>query len=143
MPDTIDETLAAFASTSEGGMIILGVAENGGAFDLRGVWDAKAAVDALGSKARNKIRPPMQLGAVEAHQIEGETVITCVIPPQPSDFKPFKVGDRGRAYTRSADGDYRLSALESLHLVGAGKQPRYDRDPVLEADVVRDLELLE
>ena len=140
MPGSIDETLSAFANMPEGGLILLGIAENSGAFDVTGVWDPKSAVEGLGSKARTKIVPPIQLGAVETHQIANKTVVSCVVPPQPNRFKPFKVGNYGPAYTRSADGDYRLSPQEEQYLIGAGKQPRHDREPVEGADIDKDLD---
>lgn len=52
LPRTIDESLSAFGNMPEGGLLILGIAETGGACDVTGVWNAKAAQGALGSKAR-------------------------------------------------------------------------------------------
>ncbi|MCQ9343244.1 ATP-binding protein [Corynebacterium kozikiae] len=139
IPRSLDATFSAFGNMPEGGLILLGVAEQGGTFEVTGVSDAKAALDALGSKARQKIVPPLQLGAVDTHLIDGKTVISCVIPPQPNQFKPFKVGSFGPAYTRAADGDYRLSPQEEQYLVGLGGQPFYDRMPVAGASVEKDL----
>lgn len=114
MPESIDETLCAFANMPDGGTLILGVAENDGAFDVTGVWDPKAAQSALASKARERITPPLQLGAVEATIVEGKPVVAAVVPPQPSEHRPFRVGKFGKAYIRSGDGDYYLSPQEEL-----------------------------
>ncbi|WP_368921386.1 helix-turn-helix domain-containing protein [Corynebacterium striatum] len=139
MPESIDETLCAFANMPDGGTLILGVAENDGAFDVTGVWDPKAAQSALASKARERITPPLQLGAVEATIVEGKPVVAAVVPPQPSEHRPFRVGKFGKAYIRSGDGDYYLSPQEELFLVGERQQPHADRTPVEGATVQHDL----
>ncbi|WP_049145284.1 RNA-binding domain-containing protein [Corynebacterium striatum] len=139
MPESIDETLCAFANMPDGGTLILGVAENDGAFDVTGVWDPKAVQSALASKARERITPPLQLGAVEATIVEGKPVVAAIVPPQPSEHRPFRVGKFGKAYIRSGDGDYYLSPQEELFLVGERQQPHADRTPVEGATVQHDL----
>lgn len=140
LPENIDSTLSAFGNMPEGGIILLGIAENGGSFDVTGVWDANKAQSALGNKARQVIYPPLQLGAVEAITIEGKQVVTCIVPPQPADFKPFRVGEYGHSFTRSADGDYQLSRQEEQFLEETAHRQVHDRSPVPEADVTRDLD---
>ncbi|KXI19401.1 divergent AAA domain protein [Corynebacterium sp. CMW7794] len=139
IPESIDETLCAFANMPDGGTLILGVAENGGAFDVTGVWDPKAAQSAIASKARERITPPLQLGAVEVTIVEGKPVVAAIVPPQPSEHRPFRVGKFGKAYIRSGDGDYDLSPQEELFLVGERQQPHADRTPVEGATVQHDL----
>jgi ATP-dependent DNA helicase RecG len=140
MPDTIDETLSAFANMPEGGLIILGLQENGGSFDPVGVWDAKEAQDGLAAKARNRIVPPMQLGAVDVVEFEDVQLVTAVVPPQASDHRPFRVGRNGPAYIRSGDGDYELSGQEILLLMGQRGQPTHELAVMEAADVDRDLD---
>lgn len=140
LPESLDETLSAFGNMPEGGIILLGVAENGGSFDVTGVWDAAEAQAALGGKARNRIVPALQLGAIDVATVEGKQVVTCVVPPQPAEFKPFRVKKFGPSFTRSADGDYQLSGREELYLASAGKHQFYDRAPVAGASVEKDLD---
>ncbi len=145
LPESITETLSAFGNMPEGGVILLGVAEDGGTFPVTGIADPKTMESQLANKARQKIVPPLQLGAIETATIEGKTVLQCVVPPQPSDRKPFRVGRGGPAYIRSGDGDYELDSNEELFLVSQRGVPKHDRAPVEGASVERDLdpELLE
>lgn len=145
LPDTIDETLSAFANMPEGGTIILGVSEERDEMFVTGVSDPNQIVSGLATKAREKIVPAVQLGAIEVEVIEDQYVVACVVPPQPSDHRPFRVGKHGPAFTRSGDGDHQLSEQEELYLVSQRQQPTHDREPVAGADVDYDLvpELLE
>lgn len=126
-------------------MILLGVAEVDDEVIITGVDEAPSLAAGLESKARDKIVPPIQLGAVEIGKVDNRSLVVCVVPPQPPDRRPFRVGRNGPAYIRSADGDYQLSPQEELYLIGERTQPADDRAPVPEADVDRDLvpELLE
>ena len=130
MPKDIDETLSAFANMPEGGLILLGLSEDDGAFRSTGVYDAKAAQSALGGKARERIVPAVQLGAVGTVKFEGQAVTYCVVPPQDPEHKPFKVGAHGPAFIRSADGDYSLHPNEEALLVSKRRHPNADRAPV-------------
>lgn len=140
LPRELENSLSAFGNAPEGGLIILGIAENDGAFDVTGVWDSKKAESALANKARQRIVPPLQLGAVDTSVIEGKRVVICVVPPQSSDRKPFRVGVSGPAYIRSADGDYQLDDSEVQLLINQRAAPVHDRAPVLEASVERHLD---
>ncbi|WP_291314435.1 ATP-binding protein [Corynebacterium sp. UBA2622] len=140
VPSSLDETLSAFGNSPEGGVLLLGVAKNDGAFDITGVSDSKTIEGTLAGKARNKIVPPLQLGAVETVGYEGKKVVVCVIPPQPSDRRPFRVGRGGPAYIRAADGDYRLDENEEQLLVNQRTPPLHERTPVEGATVERDLD---
>ncbi|QMV86080.1 putative DNA binding domain-containing protein [Corynebacterium hindlerae] len=139
LPGSIDETLSAFANMPEGGTIVLGVSEINGIVGVTGVSNPKELMAALATKARERIVPPVQLGAVETALVDGAHVVVCVVPPQPSDRRPFRVGAYGRAYTRSGDGDHQLDEQEELYLISQRSQPLDDRQPVEGADVDRDL----
>lgn len=145
LPNSLDETLCAFANMPDGGVIVLGLAEEDGQMRVRGVTNAKDLAAGLGTKARDRIHPPVQLGAVQIANIEGKQVVGCVVPPQPPERRPFRIGVNGPAFTRSSDGDHELSREEELYLTSQRSQPVHDRQPVEGADVDRDLvpELLE
>lgn len=140
MPGDIDETLSAFANMPEGGVILLGIAEVEETFEVTGVWNTRAAQDSLASKARQRIVPPIQLGAIEVVRVEGLEVVACVVPPQDSDRRPYRVGAHGPAYIRSGDGDYKLDEIEEQILIGSRGQPAHERQPVRDADVDHDLD---
>lgn len=140
IPGDIDETLSAFANMPEGGTILLGIAEVEETFEVTGVWDTRAAQDSLASKARQRIVPPIQLGAIEVARVEGQEVVACVVPPQDSDRRPYRVGAHGPAYIRSGDGDYKLDEIEEQILIGSRGQPVHERQPVRNADVNNDLD---
>lgn len=145
LPNEIDATLSAFANMPEGGTIILGVSEIDNEMVVTGVKDPAEMIAGLAGKARERIQPPVQLGAIESAVIEGKHVVACVVPPQSTDRRPFRVGRHGPAYIRTGDGDYVLSEQEELYLISQRRQPNEDRVPVPGADVDYDLvpELLE
>lgn len=139
-PETLDETLSAFANMPEGGLILLGVSELDGRVEVTGVNDPAALMGTLGQKARERITPPIQLGAVETHVIEGQNVIACVVPPQAPEQRPYRVGKNGPAFIRSADGDYELSESEVRVMLAHQAPPRFDVQPVEGADVENDID---
>ena len=139
MPSSIDETLSAFGNMPEGGIIVLGVAEGDGDFPVTGVWNVREAQAGLAAKAREAIVPPLQLGAIQNWKVSGKDIVTCIVPPQPKDRRPFRDGKYGRSFIRSGDGDYVLSQLEEQYLVGSRSQPDADIQAVDAADVERDL----
>lgn len=145
LPNTLDETLSAFANMPEGGTILLGVSETPQGIEVTGVNNPAACAQGLAGKARERVVPPVQLGAVEWESIDGATVVACVVPPQPSDRRPFRVGKHGPAFIRVGEGDYRLSEQEELYLVSQRAQPVFDGQPIEGASVEKDLvpELLE
>ena len=140
LPKSIDETLSAFGNMPEGGVILLGVAEEDGSFPVTGISSPKTVESQLANKARQKIVPPLHLGAIETATVDGKTVLQCIVPPQPSDRKPFRVGKGGPAYIRSGDGDYELDPNEEQLLVSQRGVPKHDRAPVEGASVERDLD---
>lgn len=125
--------------------IPVGLVESDGEMHVHGVDNARDLAAGLGTKARNRIHPPIQLGAVEIASVDGKNIVGCVVPPQPPERRPFRVGANGPAFTRSSDGDHELSREEELYLTSQRSQPTHDRQPVDGADVDYDLvpELLE
>lgn len=139
LPDSLDETLCAFANMPEGGTILLGLSEDDGQVSISGVTQPQKMMSALGHKARNAVQPPIQLGAMESASIDGKNVIACIVPPQPSEHRPFRTARAGRAFTRSGDGDHELSEQEENYLLSQRQQPMHDRLPVPGADPDHDL----
>ncbi|STC69309.1 helix-turn-helix domain-containing protein [Corynebacterium pilosum] len=65
LPNTIDETLCAFANMPEGGTIVLGMSETPEGMGITGVHNPAELIQGLASKACERIVPPVQLGASE------------------------------------------------------------------------------
>lgn len=140
LPNSLDETLSAFANMPEGGLILLGVSEREGGIQVTGVADPQALMQQLGSKARQRLHPPVQLGAMEIQEVEGRNVVACIVPPQDPSLRPFRVGRNGPAFIRSADGDYKLSEPEVQVILAQMEPPRFDTRPVAGADIDTDLD---
>lgn len=139
MPDTLDETISAFANMPEGGILILGVREDRSTFDVVGVWDIRAAQEGLAFTAQKRISPPVRLGDIELVEIEGKLVVCCLIPPQAADLRPFRTNKNGAAYIRSGEADHELSELEVQALRHQPGIPLHEREPIPGADLHRDL----
>lgn len=129
LPQSISETLSAFGNMPEGGVILLGVAEDGGTFPVTGIADPKTMESQLANKARQKIVPPLQLGAIETATIEGKTVLQCVVPPQPSDRKPFRVGRGARPTSVAATAITSLTQTKNSSSSRSGACPSTTAPP--------------
>lgn len=124
----------------EGGLLLLGVSETDDGIDVTGVDDPQTLMDQIGSKARQRVDPPVQLGAVEVHDVGGKSIVACVVPPQDPSLRPFRLGKNGPAFIRSAGGDYELSEPEVRVMLAQMEPPRFDTKPVDGADVDADLD---
>lgn len=139
-PASADATLNAFANMPEGGLLLFGVSETADGIDVTGVDDPQTLMDQIGAKARQRVTPPIRLGAVEVHEIEGKNVVACVVPPQDPSLRPYRLGKNGPAFIRSADGDYEISEPEVRVMLAQMEPPQFDRRPVDGADVDVDLD---
>lgn len=72
----------------EGGLILLGVSESAGSVEVTGVNDPVALMGTLGQKARERIIPPIQLGAVEKVRV----MLSHQAPPR-FDVQPVEGAD--------------------------------------------------
>lgn len=136
LPESIIETLSAFANTPEGGVILLGVDESAG-FIATGVAAAAKLQADLAAAARDRLTPPLQptIGVVE---IEGKPVIYAEVPELARDQKPCYVTAKGinkGSYIRIGDGDRRLTSEEVQQLVADRGQPRFDHEIVSDAEL--------
>ncbi|TXR55092.1 transcriptional regulator [Quadrisphaera setariae] len=139
-PDSIAETLSAFSNTPGGGLLVLGLDERSG-FSSVGVYDHVRAQAALASAARRKVDPPATFTS-EAVDFEGHRLVVARVHEVSSAHKPCRVKASGRAYLRSYDGDYPLSAVEEQALLAGRGTPRFDDEPVAGAayeDLSKDL----
>ena len=112
LPSGITDTLGAFANT-DGGLILLGVAEGSAAFQVTGVEDPRRMTAAL-QAAAEQMEPPLRpvIGVV-AHP-EG-AIVMARVPPIPRDQRPChrrSEGPYASSYVRVGDGDHQLTEHE-------------------------------
>lgn len=141
-PKSLAETLSAFANTT-GGTVLLGLDD-----DIRPVdIDATSVRDGLAGIAADTLEPPVR-GEIEIEVIDdGHRVVRFDVAEASLDDKPCYVKTKGMykgSYTRSGDGDRRLSDYEIDRLVENRTQPLHDREPIPSARLEDlDSELLE
>lgn len=116
VPQSLPETICAFADMPGGGTIILGADEHTD-FSINGVDDPAAMEAAVANQARQFVTPSPYLEAVSA-EIQGVMVtvvqVTGLNPLQkPATYK-------GEAYLRQADGDY-VKGANDLHMIEVAK----------------------
>ncbi|MDD7384687.1 MAG: ATP-binding protein [Actinomycetaceae bacterium] len=118
MPESIGESLSAFANMPEGGTILLGVDENAG-FAVTGVENPAEMHKKVVSFCRQTVDPAPQLTFSDIATPTGTVVAVDVSALSPSK-KPASYN--GKPYLRQADGDYpmnandlRMIAISALH----------------------------
>lgn len=128
VPRSLRETLSAFANTS-GGTVLFGLDD-----DIRPVdIDVVAIRDALARMASDDMEPPVR-GPIEIEVIDGgDKIVRFDVEEASLEDKPCYVQAKGKyngSYTRSGDGDHRLSEYEVDRLVENRTQPLHDRDRI-------------
>jgi len=128
-PKRLWETVSAFANTSSGGIIILGVSEEG--MEITGVKDPAKYQKDLGSicsQMSPAIRP-----LIEVHKVRGKVLVTAEIPEVSYKDKPCFYKGSGMisgSLIRVADGDRHLTQYEVQGFLDGRGQPVYDVEPV-------------
>jgi ATP-dependent DNA helicase RecG len=139
-PETVAETLSAFANTPGGGTVVFGVDEQDG-FAITGVYDVAACQKAVASLARNALEPPITV-SVALEEVDGGKVVVVDVPETDPDSKPVKVRRSGLAYLRQYGGDYPLSHQEEQAFVAQRRQPVFDEASVTGATLDADLDAI-
>lgn len=130
LPSSVKDTLSAF-SNSDGGVIILGLAETEG-FAATGVDDPVKIATDLTSVCANEFEPPLR-PLVTQHQLEGKNLVVVEVPELPVAQKPAYIKARGMAngsFVRVNDADQRMSPYEVQMLLANRGQPVEDTEPV-------------
>ncbi|MGQ0716105.1 MAG: ATP-binding protein [Pseudonocardiales bacterium] len=133
LPKSVVETVSAFSNTN-GGLIVLGVAEKAGFTSVR-LPDPAKLRDDLVSAASDQLMPPVR-PSVELVEVDGAVLVVAEIAALPSDQQPCYVKGRGIAtgsFVRAGDGDRRMTQEEIGLAIANRGQPRYDVEPVAEA----------
>lgn len=131
-PESLTPTLSAMANLPGGGLIVLGLDEATG-FRPVALKDAQALKQALRQKARS-YEPPVRL-TIRDGEIEGHRVIAATVHECDPSAKPCRVAASGKAYLRSYDGDYELSAIEQQAFLAQRRPPHFDRQAVAGSSV--------
>jgi ATP-dependent DNA helicase RecG len=126
-PQSAIESLSALANLPGGGTLIIGLDESAG-FQPVVLPDPQTYMQTLGNKAR-RFAPPVQLD-VRVEQVEGRDVIVADVRECDPSVKPCRVSSSGKAYVRSHDGDFEISALEEQGFLAARTAPHAERDLV-------------
>lgn len=124
VPESLGETLCAFANMPSGGTIVLGVDEVAN-FEISGVADAGAMEKAIVSLCRQAVAPAPQL-IFDHVELEGLTVLVVTVVALLASEKPALY--RGRAYLRQADGDYVMNSND-VRMLELAKFSAHDIQP--------------
>lgn len=140
LPRRVWETLSAFANTTGGGVLLLGLDETS-RYEVTGVSNpAKLQAD-LASLCADQMDPPLR-PLIQMWEVEGHTIMTAEIPELPREQKPGYYRGAGLpngAFIRVGDGDRKLNPYEVQALFDSRGQPRYDAEAV-EGTTLADLD---
>jgi len=130
LPKSVRETLSAF-SNDRGGVLLLGLDERAD-FAFVTPFDAPKIRNDLASICSTDLEPPVR-ATIEIMDIDGHQLVVAEVPELSPNIKPCYVKARGEyagSFTRSGDGDRRLTDFE-IHLLHTNRgQPQDDRAPV-------------
>ncbi|MCY3560162.1 MAG: putative DNA binding domain-containing protein [bacterium] len=124
LPRSVRNSVCAFANT-QGGVVILGLSDS----DFRPVpVDVARLANDLASTCAEDLEPPIRPD-IDVAGVDGCPVVVALVDELPAGRKPCYVrrrGLEGGTYTRTHDGDRRLSTYE-IHVLMSGRgQPRDD-----------------
>lgn len=111
LPSTLWPSYSAF-SNSDGGVILLGVAEKDGTFEVCGVPDADKLIRDFWNAVNNSECVSYSIffdHYVSAVDCDGKSVVVIEVPRAPREARPVYVGSdvfKG-TYRRNGEGDYR------------------------------------
>ena len=121
-------TMCAFANMPEGGVVLMGVSEQGG-INVVGVDDVNSLLQSAASQARNGFRPPIRVD-VRALDLDGKTIGVVNVEGADVNEKPVRWLKDKKAYLRQYDGDYQMAASEEQMLLLRHRRPTADAEPV-------------
>lgn len=138
VPESIGETLCAFANMPQAGAILLGVSERRG-FEVTGVDHPAQMEKKVTSVNRAVVKPAPQLEFTHL-SLKGKNVVVVEVTPLLPSEKPANYD--GKPYLRQADGDYVMNSndLKMLELsaLAERQQAHFDFEsvPGTDADVL-------
>jgi len=133
MPQSIRETMSAFANTPGGGVIIFGIDEASD-FSIVGVYDAKKCQQSLASIARKEFSAPIVIN-ITLLTVESYQVIWAEISEADKSLKPVSIKSTGKSYIRLYDGDYELSEQEKQMFVANRGFSHFDEETLPDSSI--------
>ena len=127
LPETTHETLSAFAN-GEGGIFVLDVLENSGAFDVTGVDNPQKLLSEFQAVCAS-MQPPLRATISLVRHPDG-TVLVADISAVPRDERPcHRAGDGPEkgSFIRVGDGDQRLTPSEVAGMLANRKREDLSR----------------
>ncbi|MCL2655688.1 MAG: putative DNA binding domain-containing protein [Coriobacteriia bacterium] len=137
MPQSIRETISAFANTPGGGVIIFGVDESS-SFGVVGVYDAKVCQQTLANIARKELSAPITIRTTVL-TLNSRQVVWSEVNELDKSLKPVSIKNTGKSYIRLYDGDYELSEQEE-QMFRANRGPSNFDEGVLPGSDAADLD---
>ncbi len=135
-------TMCAFANMPEGGVVLMGVSEQGG-INVVGVDDVNGLLQSAASQARNGFSVPILIDP-QAFDLDGKTIGVVNVVGANTNDKPVRWKKDKKAYLRQYDGDYQMSPSEEQMLLFRHHRPNADAQPVpgsslrdLDSDLVK------
>lgn len=130
LPDDLWTSLSAFANSDLGGLVLLGVHEDKGAFNVTGVEDPGKAMAAL-QAACTQLDPPLRPSIHLIEHPDG-VVVAARITPLPRADRPCHrpdIGPRESSYIRVGDSDERMTSPEVDDLLANRSGTDHSRRP--------------
>ena len=110
LPKNVWETVSAFANTS-GGWLVLGVSQNGKAFEITGVANPEKVEQSLVTTLRGRNKFNVLINPeCRKYDIDGKTVLAFHIPS--AEQKPVYFNALQNTFIRTASGDQRATDYE-------------------------------
>jgi len=139
-PKRIWETISAFANTTGGGVIILGVSETPDGIKITGLDNPAKFQSDLASICSQMI--PVLRPLIEIHKLGKKFIVSAEIPEVSYKDKPCHYQGSGimsGSLIRVADGDRHLTQYEVQGFLDGRGQPLYDVEPIPES-IIADLD---
>ncbi|MFZ4657027.1 MAG: RNA-binding domain-containing protein [Caldilineaceae bacterium] len=127
-PASLAETLAAFANT-DGGQLMIGIADDG---QWVGVPDTDAVMRAVDNVAYHNCEPPLTIVQETVQNDQGKTVVIVNIPT--GDQRPYRTTN-GRYMVRTTSGKRPAARQELLRLFQATESLYYDETVIQRAAI--------
>jgi ATP-dependent DNA helicase RecG len=135
-PKRLFESLSAFANRTGGGVLLFGLDEEHD-FKIVGVGDVHRLHDDIANLASSDMEPPLR-PEFTVEEFEGETVVAVEIDDIPTNQKPcfYKPNTLQKgAFIRVGNSNRLMTDYEIFGYVSARQQPRFDEEPVLDAEL--------
>lgn len=132
LPKTVIDSVIAFANTDSGGLVLLGVDEGAGTFDVVGVDNPKEVQDTFAAKC-TQLDPSVRVAVYAIAHPDG-VVLAARIPSVPNRNRPCHVnGDLyGGSYIRVGDRDEQMSRTEVDDLLANRQGTDFSAKPAKE-----------